>query len=140
MAALAPKIKAFGDEHGAYTFGDYLAHQYSGRVRKVGRLVVVLAYFFTTSIQFVAFAQLINVTTDLSFTSALLIVALVTFAYTVLAGVKGDFYTDIIQFFVMLPVFIFLFVKGFALVEFDNLLVLPDGFLNVYNYGGPLFF
>lgn len=140
MALLAPRIKKFGDEHKAYTFGDYLSHQYSSRVRKIGRLVVLIAYFFATSIQFVAFAQLINVTTNISFTPALFMVAIVTVVYTAMAGVKGDFYTDAIQFFVMLPVFIFLFIKGFTLVSINNLLVLPEGFLNVYNYNGPVFF
>ena len=140
MGYLAPRIKKFGDEQKAYTFGDYLAHQYSDRARKIGRLVVLIAYFFATGIQFVAFAQLINVTTNLSFTPALLIVALVTILYTALAGVKGDFYTDALQFFVMFPVFIFLFIKGFALVSIQELFILPEGFLNLYNYSGPIFF
>lgn len=140
MGYLAPRIKRFGDEQKAYTFGDYLAHQYSDRTRKIGRLVVLIAYFFATGIQFVAFAQLINVTTNLSFAPALLIVALVTVIYTVAAGVKGDFYTDALQFFVMFPVFIFLFIKGFALVSIQELFVLPEGFLSLYNYSGPIFF
>lgn len=140
MAHLAPRIKAFGDKTGAYTFGDYLAHQYSEKVRKVSRLVVIIAYFFATGIQFVAFAQLINVTTNLSFTPALLIVALVTVVYTTIAGVKGDFYTDAIQFFVILPVFLFLFIKGFSLVGINELLTLPEGYLNLYNYNGAVFF
>jgi len=140
-AMLAPRIKAFGDANSAYTFGDYLAYQYSNRTRKIGRLVVLIAYFFATGIQFVAFAQLINVTTNLSFTPALLIVALVTVIYTTLAGVKGDFYTDAVQFFVMLPVFIFLLIKGFALVSVTDLFTnLPPGYLNLYNYdGAPVF-
>ncbi|MCR4327925.1 MAG: sodium:solute symporter family protein [Patescibacteria group bacterium] len=140
MGYLAPRIKKFGDEQKAYTFGDYLAYQYSDRARKIGRLVVLIAYFFGTGIQFVAFAQLINVTTNLSFTPALLIVALITILYTALAGVKGDFYTDALQFFVMFPVFIFLFIKGFALVGIKELLILPEGFFNLYNYNGPIFF
>ncbi|HCE86326.1 MAG TPA: hypothetical protein DEP08_00790 [Candidatus Jacksonbacteria bacterium] len=140
MGYLAPRIKKFGDEQRAYTFGDYLFHQYSDRTRKIGRLVVLIAYFFATGIQFVAFAQLINVTTNLSFTPALLIVALVTVIYTVAAGVRGDFYTDALQFFVMFPVFIFLFIKGFSLVGIQELFILPDGFLSLYNYSGPIFF
>lgn len=140
MGYLAPRIKQFGDAQKAYTFGDYLAHQYSDRTRKIGRLVVVIAYFFVTGIQFVALAQLVNVTTNISFTPALLIVALVTVLYTARAGVKGDFYTDALQFFVMFPVFIFLFIKGFALVSVQELFALPEGFLNLYNYSGPIFF
>ena len=140
MGYLAPRIKKFGDDTRAYTFGDYLAHQYSESTRKVSRIVVVVAYFFATAIQFVAFAQLINVTTNLSFTPAILIVALVTIIYTTLAGVKGDFVTDSIQFFIILPVFIFLFLEGFSIVGFQELLTLPDGFFNLYSYDGPTFF
>jgi len=140
MAVLSPKIKKFGDSAGAYTFGDYLATQYSERTRKVGRWVVLVGYFFATAIQFVAFAQLINVVSNLDFTSALWIVALITILYTTLAGVKGDFYTDAIQFFVMIPVFLFLFIKGFAIVGINELFILPEGHLNLYNYSGPIFF
>ena len=140
MGYLAPRIKKFGDEQKAYTLGDYLFHQYSDRTRKIGRLVVLIAYFFATAIQFVAFAQLINVITNLSFAPALFIVALVTILYTALAGVKGDFYTDALQFFVIFPFFIFLFIKGFALVGVQELFALPEGFLNLYNYSGPVFF
>src|SRR3989344_6021393 len=139
MGYLAPRIKKIGDEQKAYSFGDYLAHQYSSRTRKIGRLVVLIAYFFSTGIQFEAFAQLIKVTTNMSFTPALLIVALITVIYTVAAGVKGDFYTDALQFFVMFPVFIFLFIKGFSLVGIREFFILPEGFLSLYNYSGPIF-
>lgn len=140
MGYLAPRIKKFGDEQKAYTLGDYLVHQYSNRTRKIGRLVVLIAYFFSTGIQFVAFSQLINVTTNISFTPALLIVALIVVLYTVFSGVKGDFYTDALQFFVIFPVFVFLFIKGFVLIGIRELFTLPDGFLNLYNYNGPIFF
>ncbi len=140
VAYLAPKIKKFGDDNKAFTFGDYLAHQYSMRARKIGRLVVLLAYFFATAIQFVAFAQLIHVTTNLSYIPALFIVALVTITYTSLSGIRGDLYTDALQFFVMLPVFIFILIKGFALVNLSELFILPEGYLNIYNYSGPVFF
>lgn len=140
MAYLSPKIKKFGDENKAFTFGDYLNHQYSNRVRKVGRLVVLFAYFFATAIQFVAFAQLIHVTTNLSYIPALFIVAIATITYTSFSGIRGDLYTDALQFFIMFPVFVFIFIKGFAIVNINQLFVLPDGFLNIYNYNGPLFF
>jgi solute:Na+ symporter, SSS family len=140
VAYLAPKIKKFGDENKAFTFGDYLFKQYSNRTRKIGRLVVLLAYFFATAIQFVAFAQLIHVTTNLSYIPALFIVALVTITYTAFSGIRGDIYTDVLQFFVMIPIFIFIFIKGFALINLNQLLTLPEGYLNIYNYNGPIFF
>jgi solute:Na+ symporter, SSS family len=140
VAYLSPKIKKFGDENKAFTFGDYLFNQYSSRTRKIGRLVVLLGYFFATAIQFVAFAQLIKVTTNLPYTLALFIVALITITYTSLSGIRGDIYTDVLQFFVMLPIFIFIFIKGFAVIDFSQLFVLPEGYLNIYNYNGSVFF
>ncbi len=140
MSYLAPRIKEFGDKTGAYTFGDYLAYQYSESTRKISRIVIIVAYFFSTAIQFVAFAQLINVATNLNFTLSLLIVAFVTITYTALSGVKGDFFTDAIQFFIMLPVFIFLFIKGFNVIGLENFLNVPIEFISIFNYNGAVFF
>lgn len=141
IATLASRIKAWGDRTQAYTLGDFFATRYSGATRRIGSIVTVLAYFMFTAIQFVAFARLVEIITNINFFTALFLTALVTIIYTVLAGIKGDFYTDAIQFFVMLPVFIFLFIEGFSRISLSEIFTqVPTEFLSPYNYAGPIFF
>jgi len=141
LAWIAPRIKEWGDKLGAFTFGDFLAARYSEGVRKVSRVVVLVAYFTIAAVQFVAFASLTEVVSGISFEVALIVAALVTITYTIFAGIKGDFYTDAVQFFVMLPVFFFLFFLGTKRIGLGELFrSVPQEFLNPTNYAGPTFF
>ena len=88
-----------------------------------------------------AFAKLTEVVGGINFKIALIISALVTILYTVFAGIKGDFYTDAIQFFVMLPIFIFLFIAGFSRIGFKDLFTsVPVDHFGLFNYAGPVVF
>lgn len=141
MAWLAPRIKAWADQTQAYTLGDYFNSRYSKATRRVGTVVILCSYFLITAVQFVAFAKLAEVTVGVNFKLALIITAFITILYTIFAGIRGDFYTDAIQFFVMLPVFSFLFIAAFrqtSLVEVFSGLS-PEMF-NPFNYAGPAFF
>lgn len=138
---IAPRIKEWGDKIKAYTFGDFLAARYSIRTRRLGSIVVLVAYFTITSVQFVAFASLASIIGGFSFTLALFISALITIAYTFFAGIKGDIYTDAIQFFVMFPVFIALFIIGFGKTDLSIIATeIPAEFFSPFNYSGPVFF
>lgn len=141
IAWLAPRIKEWGDKLNAYTFGDFLAARFSNQTRRIGSIVTIVAYFATTAVQFVAFATLAKVIGGVDFEIALAASAIITILYTIFAGIKGDFYTDAIQFFVMFPVFIFLFIAGFSQVSFSEILAkLPQSHFDIFNYAGPSFF
>ena len=141
IAWLAPVIKRWGDKLQAYTFGDFLRARFSKRTQVVGSVVTVIAYFFNASIQFVAFATLAKIISGVSFEVALLTAGVVTILYTIFAGIKGDFYTDALQFFVMIPVFVFLFYSGFSQIPVGEIFSqLPTMHLNIFNYSGPGFF
>ncbi len=141
IAWLAPRIKAWGDKLNAYTFGDFLAARFSNSTRRIGSMVVVLSYFGITAVQFVAFATLAKVISGVNFEIALIASAFITILYTILAGIKGDFYTDAIQFFIMFPIFIFIFIAGFSKVGIGNLFAsIPKESFNIFNYAGPSFF
>jgi len=141
MGWIAPRIKDWGDKIKAFTFNDFLAARYSGSVRKVSIVVILSGYLLVAAIQFVAFASLTKVVSGISLEIALLVAALITILYTILAGIKGDFYTDALQFFVMLPVFFFLFFMGTKKISLSELFsTLPTEFLNPTNYAGPAFF
>lgn len=141
IAWLAPRIKEWGDKLNAYTFGDFLAARFSNQTRRIGSIVTVVAYFTTTAVQFVAFATLAKVIGGVSFEIALVASVIITILYTIFAGIKGDIYTDAIQFFVMFPVFIFLFIAGFSQVSFSEVITkLPQSHFDIFNYAGPSFF
>lgn len=141
VAWLAPRIKSFGDKTGAYTFGDFFAARYSSATRKIGSIVILLSYLTFTAIQFVALAKMTEVIGGINFEIALVAAALTAIAYTALAGLKGDIYTDAIQFFVMFPVFVFLFFASFSKIGFSQFLAgIPADYFNPFNYAGPSFF
>lgn len=141
MALLAPRIKKWADKNNAYTLGDFFANRYSSRTRRSGSIVILAVYLTLTAVQFVAAARLIEILVGIDFILALIIGAVITVVYTALSGIKGDFYTDAIQFFVIFPIFILLLWKGFSVVSFSELrTTLPTGHLDPYNYAGPVVF
>lgn len=141
VALLAPRIKRMGDRLRAFTVGDFLKDRFSNRTKTAGGIVILSASLLAAALQFSVFARLTEVIGGVNFNMALLIAAVVTIAYTVLAGLKGDFYTDAIQFFVMMPVFIFLLIVIFTQVNIGTLFSnLPEGHLDLFNYSGPVFF
>ena len=141
MAWLAPRIKAWADQESAYTMGDYFKSRYGSRARLVASSVTLVSYFIITAVQFIAFARLVEATVGLPFVWALVISAVLTIIYTVFAGIKGDFYTDAVQFFVMLPVFIILFITVGNQMSFAEIFTnVPSGHFDLFNYAGPAFF
>lgn len=140
MGYLAPRIKKWGDASGAYTLGDYFAYRYSAGTRRLVSIIILLTVFIWVAVQFIAFASLIGVVTNINYVVALLLTVFLTILYTSLSGIRGDFYTDAIQFFVMLPVFIFLFIKGFRMIDMSAFSQLPSELLSPYNYDGKIFF
>lgn len=141
MAYLAPRIKRWSDSTNAYTLGDYFLHRYSERTKKIAAIVILVSAFLSTAIQFVAFGKLIETMLGLPLTVALVATALFTITYTVLAGIKGDFYTDAIQFFVMMPVFFMLFYKTMTSYSWASIAeVLPATAFDPFAHAGPVFF
>lgn len=140
LAWLAPRIKEWADKNNAYTIGDYFESRYSTRNKILVGYINIIAFILWTAAQFVAFATLINSIIGIDFLLALVVSALITIFYTAISGIKGDFYTDVIQFFVMLPVFIFLLIQIFLKLDLSQVFNVPAEFYNPYNYQGPLFF
>ncbi|MDA2922198.1 sodium:solute symporter family protein [Patescibacteria group bacterium AH-259-L07] len=141
IVLVSSKIKTWGDRTKAFTLGDFFKSRYSNDTKIVGSGVILVSTLVFTSIQFVGFARLAEVIGGVNFEFSLIIAAIITIIYTVLAGLKGDFYTDAIQFFVMFPVFIFLFVISFSKVGLGELFTsIPKEFLSPFNYNGAVFF
>jgi SSS family solute:Na+ symporter len=141
-AALAPKIKEFGDQKKAYSLGDYFLHRYSDRNRNLVGAILVIAYIFFTSAQYVGVSALLRVWTGLDITITLAIAAGTMILYTAFAGIKSDFYTDVIHFVVMFVCLVLIVLPDLLLNEkiVSHLSSLPSSFYHPFSFGGVGFF
>jgi len=138
---LGPKIKRFGDSHNAQTIADFFAEKYSVSASTITSVVTIFAFLLIASAQFIGIASLASVITNVSWSVALVIAAIITIAYTSFGGLRNDIMTDFIQFWIILAMLVvmipFSFIKQGG---FDILRTLPVTSFNPFAYGGPVFF
>jgi len=138
---IAPRIKAFGDKHKAYTTGDFFDHRFGRANRYVFAGMYILLAFLWSGVQFVAIAQLIKVLTGINFEIALMGAALITIIYTSVAGIISDLLTDFFQFWVMLLTFIILVPLAWGKAGgIQALSALPASHFDPLAFGGIIFF
>ncbi|MBI4170461.1 MAG: sodium:solute symporter family protein [Candidatus Aenigmarchaeota archaeon] len=141
VSYLAPKINAFGRKYDAHTIGDFFGMRYSKRVRVITALLTLVAFFVFLALQFVAIAGLITIITGLDFTIGLFASALATIAYVSVSGIKSDFYTDFVQFWLMI-IFLFLLLVPLGLLSIgtNSFASLPASYFDPFAFGGVEFF
>lgn len=141
-AWFAPRLKWFGDEFKAHTIGDFYLARYSRTARTLAGGFILLVYVLLTAAQFVGLGTLLRVWSGLEYELLVWFAALSTVVYTAFAGLKSDFYTDVVHFFVM-TVVLLLVLLPLVLVNVDvtsGLATLPPSYLDAFAYGGPSFF
>lgn len=141
-AWFAPRLKWFGDKFKAHTIGDFFLVRYSNNSQTFASGLILLVYILLTSAQFVGMTTLLSVWTGIEFNVLVWFAAISTIIYTAFAGIKSDFYTDVIHFFVMFIVLFFVLfpVTLSHLGGFVHLKALPNTFFNPFQYGGISFF
>lgn len=141
-AWFAPRLKWFGDKYKAHTLGDFFLIRYS-KINQLGASgLIFLVYLMLTAAQLVGLGTLVQVWTGAEFEIVVVFAALSTVVYTAFAGIKSDFYTDVVHFFVMFIV-LFVVLLPITLKEIGGitqLLSLPDSYFNPFAYGGVSFF
>ncbi len=142
VAIFAPTIKKFGDRYKAHTLGDFFRVRYSKHNQLLVGAIIILAYFLFTATQFTGLAILLQLWTNLSFEVTVLIAAATTVIYTAFAGIKSDFYTDVIHFWVMIIVLfgILLPIVLHSIGGFHGLTALPASYFSPFSFGGVTFF
>lgn len=138
----APKINKFGKRYNAHTIGDLFSVRYSDRVRAIVALVTLVVFFLYLALQFVAVASLIKIITGLDFELALFASALATIAYVSASGIKSDFYTDFVQFWLMI-IFLFILLIPIGLISLgglESIRSLPPRYFDPFAFGGVEFF
>jgi len=141
-AWFAPRLKWFGDKYKAHTLGDFFSIRYSKYGRLAASGLVLLVYILLTAAQFVGLGTLLEVWTGGEFGIIVGFAAISTVIYTAFAGIKSDFYTDVVHFIVMFIV-LFIILLPLTLVEiggFKGILTLPDSYFDPFAYGGISFF
>lgn len=141
-AVFAPTVKRFGDRFNAHTIGDFFIIRYSRSSQIIAGGIIALIYMAFTAAQFVGLAALLSVWTGIGFETVVILAALTTIVYTAFAGIKSDFYTDAIHFWVMLIV---LFGVLLPIVWQTSggvvaLSKLPPSYFDPFAYGGISFF
>lgn len=142
VAFFGPRMKRFGDRFKAHTLGDFFGLRYSQANRILVGLILISSYFFFAAMQFVGVAALTTVMTGLSFNISLIISSIIVIIYTTMSGVKGDFYTDAAQFWVMSIVLFAVLVplSWIAVGGSATLAALPPKYFDPFAFGGPIFF
>lgn len=141
-ALFAPRLKAFGDRFQAHTIGDFFEIRYSRNSRLIASALILIIYTMLTAAQFVGLTMLLHVWTGLQFNLLVWFAAISTIIYTAFAGIKSDFYTDIIHFCVMIVV-IFMILLPVTIHNVGGWQAfgrLPPSYFNVFAYGGLSFF
>ena len=139
----ARKIKLFGDKYKAHTIGDFLAVRYSQRARVIGGIAIIISYFTYFAGLLLGLSQIFQIFGGSGLLLSLIFALGGVMVYTTISGVKSDFYTDIIHFFVMITALVIvmtplmLIKAGGVTALFTDL---PAGFTNIYNFGGAVFF
>jgi SSS family solute:Na+ symporter len=126
----APKIKEFGDKHGAYTVPDFLEFRYSKKVRVAALIVNLISFGLFLSLQILGIGIFISAVGGLNPLFATILGGAIIIVYTAIGGLRADIRTDVFQFLVMLSlVFIFLPVLIAKGGGFQSILELPTSFL-----------
>jgi len=142
IGLMAPTIKKFGDKFHAHTIGDFFRVRYSKSNQALVGVIIILSYFLFTATQFTGLALLLKLWAGFSFELAIVIAAISTIIYTAFAGIKSDFYTDIIHFWVMVLVLFggLLPIVWRSINGFSGLSILPASYFNPFSFGGITFF
>ncbi len=105
MAAvlLIPKVFSLPQIKKLSTFPQIFELFYGKRVAIVAGVITMVGYLSFTSSQIIAGAKLASGTfTELSFTSAVLIMGVAAVGYTILGGLKAVIYTDTVQWIILM--------------------------------------
>ena len=141
-AWFAPRLKDFGDQFKAHTIGDFFVIRYSRGGRLAASALILIIYLLLTAGQLVGLAALLSVWTGATFTVLIVFAALSTIFYTAFAGIKSDFYTDVVHFIIM-SVVLFFVLLPLTLRDVGGLSALrelPRSYFDPFAYGGVAFF
>lgn len=108
LGLAAKKIKVVADKLKFLTIGDYIFTKFDYKTGILAAVVLFLSFFALLIGQFIAGASLFAPLLNIPYSSAVLILGIVTLFYLILGGFKAVIKTDFLQFLIMFFIFIFL--------------------------------
>ncbi|MFH1290337.1 MAG: sodium:solute symporter family protein [Nanoarchaeota archaeon] len=142
LGFVAKRIKSFGEKHHAYTLVDFFEKRFDTKNKILSFFLQIFLMISWTATQAIAIAALATILVGVNYNFALFLAAAVTILYTAIGGMKIDFITDFIQFWIILIVFLILAGFGYSEVgSFSSLIgQLPSGHLDPFAFGGVSWF
>ncbi|NCA86931.1 MAG: sodium:solute symporter family protein [Clostridia bacterium] len=134
---LIPRVFRLSAKHKFFTFPEIFRHFYGKEVAILAGIISAIGYMGFTSSQILAGAKLASASfVSLNFDTALLIMGIITVAYTVMGGLKAVIYTDTIQWLLLISGLILIGIplSYFALGGYQSIVdSLPDRFFSMTN-------
>lgn len=94
---LAPKISEFGFQHGGETVGDWFAHRYGKSSQLLCSIIIMIGYLAITAFQYMAMASIFVKLTNLSYTTSLIITAVIVILHTAYGGLWAVASNNVLQ-------------------------------------------
>lgn len=114
LAWLGPRMRRLMPN--GHSLTEYVRYRF-GRPMYITTLILMLFYMFVfLAAEMTAIAQAIRLVADVPLFWTALIVAIATVAYTMYGGLRASIFTDRIQFFLILPLLVFMLVGTLVLV------------------------
>jgi SSS family solute:Na+ symporter len=106
---LIPRVYHLADKHRFLTFPQIFGHFYNGQAAIIAGIISAIGYVGFTSSQMLAGAKLADAAfTEISQSTAVIIMGAIIIVYTALGGLKAVIYTDTIQWTILIIGLIFI--------------------------------
>lgn len=138
LSQISKKIKTFGDKINSFTLVDFISNKYDYKTKNLVMILQLIILIFWIAIQAIAISYLASMLIETSYFYSVLISFLIVITYTTIGGLKLDFISDAIQFWVIFITFTIMAVIGYLEIgSFSNLIsTLPSSHFNLFSFGG----
>lgn len=142
LGVVGKNIRIIGQKFKTYTLVDFFEKRFDNKNKNLMFVLQIIMLVLWLSTHAVALATLVSAITQINYIYVLLISASITVAYTAIGGLKIDFITDFIQFWIILVVFIITAILSYIKVGgITNMITLiPKSHLNIFEFGGVTWF
>ncbi|MFQ5531558.1 MAG: sodium:solute symporter, partial [Candidatus Nanoarchaeia archaeon] len=108
LGLFAGRIKKISDKYEFLTISDYIFTRFDRKSGFLAAIIVFVAFFSLLTAQFIAGGSLFSPLLGIDYYLAVIIMGVGTLFYLLLGGFKAVIKTDLLQFFIMLIVFLIL--------------------------------
>jgi len=136
LAACAKQIKTYGDIYKATTISDFFGRRFNKKVKAVTAIMLLIIVLIVTAIQLTAVSIMLTTAFGMPYWAALFLVGSIRLLYTTVGGFRFGLFTDFINGWILLFIFVFVAVMGFIFLSQHPGAILPTSFENPIAYGG----